>query len=69
MKNSEFIRTKVPITKEEVRAISLQKLDLARKKYLLDIGTGSGSISVEAGLNYPDLRLSLIHIPSPRDRG
>lgn len=57
MKNSEFIRTKVPITKEEARAISLQKLDLARKKYLLDIGTGSGSISVEAGLNYPDLRI------------
>ena len=28
MKNDEFIRGKVPITKEEVRAISLNKLDL-----------------------------------------
>ena len=30
MKNSEFIVGKVPITKEEVRAISLAKLDLTR---------------------------------------
>ena len=28
MKNNEFIRGKVPITKEEVRAISLNKLNL-----------------------------------------
>lgn len=57
MKNSEFIRGQVPITKEEVRAVCLQKLELIDKKNFLDIGTGTGSISVEAGINYPGLNI------------
>ena len=35
MKNNEFIRGKVPITKEEVRAISLNKLNLKNKNKLI----------------------------------
>ena len=49
MKDSCFIRKeKVPITKEEIRLISLGKLDLHSAKSLLDIGAGSGSVGIEA---------------------
>ncbi len=36
-------------TKAEVRAIVLQKLDLSRSDHLVDVGAGSGAISVAAG--------------------
>ncbi|MFR3569602.1 decarboxylating cobalt-precorrin-6B (C(15))-methyltransferase [Paraclostridium sordellii] len=55
MKNSEFITGEVPITKEEVRAISINKLDLKDKKTFLDIGAGTGSVSVEVAYNYPGI--------------
>ena len=57
MKNSEFITGKVPITKEEVRAISIMKLDLANAKKLVDVGAGTGSVSIEAAYNYPNLEV------------
>ncbi|WP_373601208.1 decarboxylating cobalt-precorrin-6B (C(15))-methyltransferase [Paraclostridium bifermentans] len=55
MKNSEFITGDVPITKEEVRAISINKLNLKDKKTFLDIGAGTGSVSVEIAYNYPNI--------------
>lgn len=55
MKNSEFITGKVPITKEEVRAISIIKLDLVNAKRFIDVGAGTGSVTVEAAYNYPNL--------------
>ena len=45
-----FIRDKAPMTKEEVRVLSLSKLQLTRDAVLYDIGAGTGSISVEAAL-------------------
>lgn len=57
MKNSEFITGKVPITKEEVRAISLSKLELNKKSIFVDIGSGTGSVTVEAAINYPNLKV------------
>ena len=60
MKNDEFIRGKVPITKEEVRAISLNKLDLKNAKTFIDGGAGTGSISIEAALTYDDLKVIAI---------
>ena len=60
MKNSEFITGRVPITKEEVRAISISKLDLAQAKVFLDIGAGTGSVCVEAAVNYPNLQVLAI---------
>ncbi|MEW6044434.1 MAG: precorrin-6Y C5,15-methyltransferase (decarboxylating) subunit CbiT [Thermoproteota archaeon] len=46
-----FERTEqVPITKEEVRVIQLSKARLAEGNVVLDIGCGSGSITVEAAL-------------------
>lgn len=57
MKNSEFITGKVPITKEEVRAISISKLNLVNAKNFIDIGAGTGSVSIEAAYNYPNLNV------------
>lgn len=45
--DEEFIRDKVPMTKEEVRSISLSKLRLQADSVVYDIGAGSGSVSVE----------------------
>ena len=46
-----FERTdKVPITKEEVRTIQISKARLKPGQIVYDIGCGSGSISVEAGI-------------------
>ena len=46
-----FERTeKVPITKEEVRAIQISKARLRPGQLVYDIGCGSGSISVEAAI-------------------
>lgn len=60
MKNSSFIRGKVPITKEEVRAISIMKLDLVNAKRFVDVGAGTGSVSIEAAYNYPNLEVTSI---------
>ena len=60
MKNNEFIRGKVPITKEEVRAISLNKLNLKNAKTFIDVGAGTGSVSIEAALTYANLKVIAI---------
>ena len=38
MRDDEFLRNKVPMTKSEVRAISIDKLDLSNKKSIFVIG-------------------------------
>ena len=60
MRNSEFITGKVPITKEEVRAISINKLDLVNAKRFIDVGAGTGSVTVEAAYHYPNLEVTAI---------
>jgi precorrin-6Y C5,15-methyltransferase (decarboxylating) len=50
--DTEFIREKVPMTKEEVREVSICKLKLHKGAVVYDIGSGTGSIAVEiAGLS------------------
>lgn len=47
-----FIRGKVPMTKEEVREVSICKLGLYKGAVVYDIGSGTGSIAMEmAGLS------------------
>lgn len=58
--DSEFVRDKVPMTKEEVREVSICKLRLTDKALVYDIGSGTGSIAMEmAGLS-PDLKVYAI---------
>lgn len=47
-----FIRGKTPMTKEEVREVSVCKLRLTEHAVLYDIGSGTGSVAVEcAGIS------------------
>ena len=49
--DEEFERTEsVPITKEEIRAIQISKGRLSSGQTILDIGCGSGSVTVEAAI-------------------
>lgn len=46
--DSSFIRSKVPMTKESVRHLSILRLGLVRGSVLYDIGSGTGSVACEA---------------------
>ncbi|MBT3592001.1 MAG: precorrin-6Y C5,15-methyltransferase (decarboxylating) subunit CbiT [Candidatus Nitrosopelagicus sp.] len=49
--DEEFERTEsVPITKEEIRAIQISKGRLSAGQTVLDIGCGSGSVTIEAAI-------------------
>ena len=48
--DGEFLRGKAPMTKEEVRTVSLSKLRLSEASVCYDVGAGTGSVSVEMAL-------------------
>lgn len=48
-----FVRGNVPMTKEEVRVVTVAKARLMPGQVLWDIGAGTGSLSIEAALQVP----------------
>ncbi len=55
--DDEFIRSDVPMTKSEIRTISLARLGLQPDSIVYDIGSGTGSVAVEAALKCIDGRV------------
>lgn len=62
MGDDVFIREKVPMTKEEVRALSICKLHLTAPAVVYDIGSGSGSVSVELAGSDPSVKVYSIEV-------
>ena len=48
IKDEEFIRSDVPMTKEDIRILTFAKLELDSTSNFLDIGSGTGSMTVQA---------------------
>ncbi len=48
IEDKEFIRGEVPMTKQEVRILTLAKAQINSDSMVADIGAGTGSISIEA---------------------
>lgn len=55
--DDRFNRGRVPMTKEEVRVITIAKARLRPDSMVYDIGAGTGSLSVEAALLTPKGRV------------
>lgn len=55
-----FERTQVPMSKEEVRSLSICKLGITENAVCYDIGSGSGSVAVELGLLNPGVKVYAI---------
>ncbi|OZV12522.1 precorrin-6Y C5,15-methyltransferase (decarboxylating) subunit CbiT [Tissierella sp. P1] len=51
IKDEEFIRGNIPMTKFNIRLLTLGYLAIEEGDRLLDIGAGTGSISIEASLH------------------
>lgn len=60
MADGDFIREKVPMTKEEVREVSICKLKLHKKSIVYDFGSGTGSIAVEIANLSDDIQVYAI---------
>ena len=52
--DESFTRSSVPMTKAEVRCVAVSKLGICRDSVVWDIGSGTGSVSVEAAFRCPE---------------
>ncbi len=69
--DEQFLRDKVPMTKEEIRILTLCKARIKPNSVIWDVGAGTGSLSIEAALLAPqgqvysiekkDLAVELLH--------
>lgn len=50
LKDDQFIRGKIPMTKEEVRAVVMAKAEIAKDSFVIDVGAGTGSLAIQAAL-------------------
>ncbi len=50
LNDDSFERNSVPMTKSEVRAVSMSKLMLSENSVVYDVGSGTGSVSIECAL-------------------
>ncbi|MDT0016459.1 decarboxylating cobalt-precorrin-6B (C(15))-methyltransferase [Listeria swaminathanii] len=61
MKDEVFIRGKVPMTKAEVRAASIDLLGLdASCRKFLDVGAGTGSVGLQVAYQFPEIKVTAI---------
>nr|WP_113867668.1 decarboxylating cobalt-precorrin-6B (C(15))-methyltransferase [Brenneria salicis]NMN92115.1 cobalt-precorrin 7 C15-methyltransferase [Brenneria salicis ATCC 15712 = DSM 30166]RBP61105.1 cobalt-precorrin 7 C15-methyltransferase [Brenneria salicis ATCC 15712 = DSM 30166]RLM29802.1 precorrin-6Y C5,15-methyltransferase (decarboxylating) subunit CbiT [Brenneria salicis ATCC 15712 = DSM 30166] len=61
MRDDEFLRgSRVPMTKEPVRLLALERLELTDARRLIDVGAGTGSVALEAALRFPQLQVTAI---------
>lgn len=54
IEDEQFLRGKAPMTKSEVRSLSVAKLHLTRDAIIYDVGAGTGSVTVEMALQAVD---------------
>lgn len=60
LSDEAFVRGATPMTKMEVRAVSIAKLGLCRDSVLYDVGAGTGSVAVECARLSPGIRVFAI---------
>jgi precorrin-6Y C5,15-methyltransferase (decarboxylating) len=60
IQDGEFIRGDAPMTKSEVRTLSVAKLKLEKTSVVYDIGAGTGSVSAEMALTAPEGKIFAI---------
>ena len=53
IEDEEFIRDDVPMTKKEIRMVVMNEARIEEDSVVLDVGAGTGSISIEAALGAP----------------
>ena len=52
--DEKFIRGSVPMTRQEIRILTLAKAQLDSSSVIVDVGAGTGSISIEAAQLAPN---------------
>ena len=60
IEDEAFIRGEVPMTKSEVRTVSIAKLGLTKNAVVYDVGAGTGSVAIEISQKSPDIRVYAI---------
>lgn len=58
--DEEFIRGKVPMTKQEIRILTIAKANIQPADIVVDVGAGTGSLSCEAALQAEEGRVYAI---------